>query len=138
MGKQGRRFLDYAIDGERLYPRMLRRGFDTVTPLWLDAPMPRYGVESVERLLGTRPGDAPQGRVCVYVCPECGDLGCGAVTIRLVLTDHSVEWRDWGYQNDYDDGVVDDSLSDLPNLTFDRRQYTMALVAAAQRLTAPG
>jgi hypothetical protein len=102
--KEGRRFLDYAIDGDALYPQMLRRGFDTITPLWLDGPT-SHAIESIERLLGARPGDAPYGRVSVYVCAECGDLGCGAVTVRLIVSVKSVEWREWGRQNNYEDDV---------------------------------
>jgi hypothetical protein len=32
-------------------------------------------------LLGTRPSPLPGGRVPLYVCSACGDLGCGAVTM---------------------------------------------------------
>lgn len=40
-------------------------------------------VAAVERLVGEASGDLPDGRVSLYVCPECGDLRCGAVTARL-------------------------------------------------------
>jgi hypothetical protein len=38
----------------------------------------------------------------MYVCAECGDLGCGAVTAAVEVGDDKVVWRDFGYQNNYE------------------------------------
>lgn len=40
-------------------------------------------VAATQRLVGADEGDLPDGRTSPYVCPECGDLGCGAVTAKL-------------------------------------------------------
>ncbi len=127
------RFLDFVVGGEPLYPVMQRGGFDVTTPLWFDAPIEVVS-EDVERLLGNRPGDAPHGRVSIYVCAECGDLGCGAVTVRLVCDSESVQWRDWGYQNNYEEDIYSDGLADLPDISFNRREYEAVLAEALSRL----
>src|SRR4051794_16235939 len=84
--KTRRRFLDFVVDGSPLYIEMQRRGFDRITPLWRSDTAPGAKEQVVGRLAGDVPGDAPGGRVCVYICPECGDLGCGAVTVSVVVT----------------------------------------------------
>ena len=54
--------------------------------IWLEPPF----YDARLRLLGRLPADLPPGRVAVFVCPECADLGCGAVTVRLELQDDVV------------------------------------------------
>lgn len=76
-------------------------------------------------LLGER---APQvaGRVPVYVCPDCGDLGCGAITVAVYRARDTVIWRDFGWD---DLGGADDDPVRLavPAMTFDRREYEAEL-----------
>ena len=41
-------------------------------------------------------------RVALFVCPECGDLACGAITALVSRNDHSVQWSDFAYDNGYE------------------------------------
>ena len=41
-------------------------------------------------------------RVPLFVCPECGDLGCGAITALASRTDLGVRWSDFAYENGFD------------------------------------
>jgi hypothetical protein len=133
--KQPRRFLDFKVDGRPLYPEIRRRGHDFITGLWLDDAVARAAaVVAVRRLLGVEPPDAPHNRVSVYVCAECGDLGCGAITVDVGKSDAAVSWRDWGYQTNYDDEVHPLGLHDLPDVTFDRAEYEVALRDALKRI----
>jgi hypothetical protein len=117
-------FLDFTFDGESLRSELAQRGFsDMVGPLWTSVHGRQLWPETVARLLGKASGDAPGNRVSVFVCGECGDLGCGAVTVRLELSDGLVTWSDWGYQNNYEDEISREGLKDLPPLEFDRIQY---------------
>lgn len=121
--KTVRSFLDFGVDGRSLYGVMVESGFDNVSPIWLDATAAAATDMAIARLLGEEPGDAPGGRVSVYVCAECGDLGCGAVTVQLDVGSDRVTWSDWGYQTNYEDAVHRDDLPPLSTLTFDRAQY---------------
>src|SRR5215216_2128667 len=69
---------DFVVDGRSLNAHIS----DDVAGVlgWGDAAW-EEGV--VEKLLGRAPPDLPPDRVALYVCPECGDLGCGAVTASL-------------------------------------------------------
>ncbi|WP_184509145.1 hypothetical protein [Terracoccus luteus] len=85
-------------------------------------------VAAIKRLLGDAPGDLPDGRVSLYVCPECGDLGCGAVTARLTFDADVVTWQAIGHQTDYAEaasGLGDDGM--FYDLAFDRASYEHVL-----------
>ncbi len=61
----------------------------------------------------------------LYICPECADLGCGAITVAVERGTGTVTWRNWGYQNNYDKGFI--AVAGLPDVTFDAAQYGSAL-----------
>jgi hypothetical protein len=92
IGSTPRRFLDYIVDGESLYDR---HGYDFVSCLgWF---MVEEDERAAGRLLGAEPPDAFDGSVAVYVCPECGDLLCGALTAFISREGDEVVWRDLAY-----------------------------------------
>lgn len=74
-------FYDFVVSGKSLYSELCRLGFDYISCLgWLDG---FYDDEARARLLLKEKGDLPNGRVALYICPECADLGCGAITLTL-------------------------------------------------------
>ncbi|HRE00956.1 MAG TPA: hypothetical protein PLV68_06625 [Ilumatobacteraceae bacterium] len=124
-----RRFLDFVFDSVPMYAAVRANGVDNITPIWLGDEWCRT---AIHRLLGEAEPDAPDGRVSVYVCAECADLGCGAITVVVERDVDTVSWRDWGYQNNYEDGF--DAIDDLPDVTFDAAQYDSTLRGALDRL----
>jgi hypothetical protein len=49
--------------------------------------------------------DVPIGvahRATLFVCSECGDLACGAITVLVSRNDLSVQWSDFAYDNGYE------------------------------------
>ena len=109
---------------------VLASGIDNITPIWLAGD--DWCRTAVRRLLGEAEPDAPDGRVTVYVCAECGDLGCGAITVVIERDNGAVRWRDWGYQKNYEEGFV---AFDGPRMvTFDAAQYDAVLRQALERL----
>jgi hypothetical protein len=129
-------YLDFTIDGDPMFSRLQARaggGLDfagVIQDSW-----PIESVAAIERLLGDAPGDLPDGRLSLYTCPECGDLGCGAVTVRLHLEDDVVTWQHLGWQADYDaeiSALGDDEA--FPDLTFARDRYERVLREQLTRL----
>jgi hypothetical protein len=116
-----RSFLDFAVDGEPLYPAIRRTGLGYITPLWLDAGVKTEVAASLARLLGHDAGDAPGGRVSVYIG----------------LDDLMVTWSDWGWQKDYEDEVRRGPLSAFPALMFDRAEYEAILGDVLGRIADP-
>ncbi len=43
--------------------------------------------DSIQQLLLDVPTALPDDRQSVFVCAECGDVGCGAITARIVRHD---------------------------------------------------
>lgn len=135
-GKTSRRFLDFLVNGEDLARKVQSAGYDLISCLWLDnATAAPESVKAAQRLLGRVAGDAPHGRVTVHVCAECGDLGCGAITVRLEVIEDRVVWDDWGYQNNDEDEIFDlDDVRGLCRFVFDRPEYEHVLSRAVERI----
>ena len=125
-GATERHFLDYAVDGRPLRAASTAAASDLISGLWLGTTEPGYS--AIQRLLGESEPDAPHGRVTLYVCPECADLGCGAITVVLTIDDGTVTWSDWGYQNNYEDQVS--PIGDVGTVSFDVEQYRRLLTEA--------
>ena len=95
-----RRFLDYVIEGESLYEQ---HGADWIGPLgqWLPVEADE---KAARRLLRKEEPDVDD-RVAVYVCPECADLDCGAITAVIERAGNEIVWRDLAMSSyDYDEG----------------------------------
>ena len=56
------------------------------------------------QLLLKEPSELESKRVPLYVCNCCGDLGCGALTVKVEKIDGGIVWSDFGYENSYEDG----------------------------------
>ncbi|MET7994592.1 hypothetical protein ABZU76_27240 [Amycolatopsis sp. NPDC005232] len=106
-----REYLDFEIDGARLGESLRSLGDDVIAVAPAD-----LGADAL-----------PDGRVPLFVCPECGDLGCGGVTVVLERTADEVVWRDFGWQTDYDPEVFRERYAGLGPFRFSRAQYDAML-----------
>ena len=97
-GKTERRYLDFIVNGVSLGD-MLDGGGAIGCLGW---EVPKHDEEQVQVLLLKQPTPLETGRVMIYVCAECGDIGCGAVTASVEKTADHFVWKDFGYENDYD------------------------------------
>jgi hypothetical protein len=88
---------------------------------------------AIDRLLLRAPADLPEGRVSFYVCPECGDLGCGAVSLTVEAVSGSFIWRDFGFQNSYENVIHRQGLDDVGPFFFDESEYRAFFQALGRR-----
>ena len=123
--KTARSFLDFTIDGDSLYAR-LGEPLDLISPLWLDHPAPDEKEKAIQRLLKQATGDLHSDRVSLYICPECGDLGCGAISAEIIFSENAVVWSDFGYENNYEDAVARERYESIGPFEFDRVAYETA------------
>ena len=125
-GRHGE-IIDFVISGRSLHAELSRRGYDLV---------PRTSTKLVptdtrtrELLLLESAGDTPRDRVALYLCPICGGLGCGAITVRINSDRATFTWEDFAIETDYfneeEDGFQ--LLKKLGPFRFDAQQYTSAL-----------
>jgi hypothetical protein len=113
-----RRYLDVVIDGVPLSTMGLG---DVISPFgWLShAEEDRASA----RLLQRSSPDLPQGRVSLYVCPECSDLACGAVSILVERGSGTVTWSDFAFQNDYDGEIHRTGFEEIGPFIFSENAY---------------
>ena len=129
-------FEDWVVDGVPLRQLVAERE-ETVDPvqemtyLCEAPPWPELAVAGLRRLLGEEPGDFDDGRISLLVCPVDADLGCRALSATLVLDGETVEWRDVGWQVDYEPFSTTEGGFDPPmHFRFDRAAYTTLLRGA--------
>jgi len=116
-GRTERRFLDFVIDG---VPLLSRFGGDFISPFgWCDAATQDA---TLDRLL-RKPTERPGGRSVLYLCPECADIGCGAITVVVEGKANAIVWRDFGVQNDYEGDVDRAGFENTGPFTFDGLLY---------------
>jgi hypothetical protein len=127
----GRVYADFVADDMPLSIYAHRRG-DLISCLgW--GPRPAQD-EAIARLLGDAPPDFPWGggRTALYVCPEDGDLHCGAVTAVIERDGDAVVWRAFGYETGLDTDPPDldtQHLETLGPFRFSWSEYEAAIRA---------
>lgn len=146
----------FAIDGEPLALLISALGEDATLGedvsvadgAWADLSLPLVQSLRVGRLTdpdwssGLQPGRFP-----LYVCSECADLGCGALTVAIERTarpdGEAVVWSDFRFEDGFTVSSELPSLTGLGRFTFSAEHYHMAfqepleqLGAMADRLTA--
>ncbi|MFC9153905.1 oxidoreductase [Streptomyces bauhiniae] len=90
-----RDFVDFVVDGSPLLFRLA--DLDAVSPLASDLPPAVLDAQVRALLLEDEP-PLPGGRFVLYGCPECADLGCGAVTVVIERDGDDYRWRDFAWQ----------------------------------------
>lgn len=125
-------YLDFVIDGRSLTEQIAcARGLaTTLNRAWLATVN-----DAVGELRGTRSTDGlSPGRVALYVCGDCGDLGCGAVTAKLHVGADTVSWAEFAWENGYEPS---DPIKDSPTVIhFSAPNYADVLATADERVAA--
>jgi hypothetical protein len=128
-------FEDWAVDGVPL--RELIGESEPVqhmTRLCLDELWLEEATHGLLILLGRARADFDDGRCALLVCPIDGDLGCATLSAEVVRGGDVVEWRDFGWQTDYEPfhGALDPPIV----ARFDRREYDWFLESLLLRYRA--
>lgn len=118
-------FLDILVDGESLQRKVEAYDRAGVLGWGLDE------ASSLHELLGKTASRLPSGRVPLYVCPECGDVDCGTVAVRIAFSADTVVWSDFTLEVTYywDDPTerVQERYPNVGPFVFDRVQYEAVL-----------
>jgi len=123
--RTGRVYADFVVDGFPL-SSIVRRKADFISALGWGPEQTQRSV--VDRLLLHTPADLPLNRNSLYVCPECGDLSCGAVSALIERRGDTIGWRDFAYENDYQSDPPDRRhLESLGEYTFSWTEYDTAI-----------
>ncbi len=140
--------LDFMVDGVSMADRVT-----AVYPdIWGNVPVvsvvdsvaPAYGATALQVLAGSA-GRAEEwvglgeGRVALYGCGVCGDLGCGAITVKVRRLESlsgspAVRWDDIRFEDATTPADEMPDLSTVGPFTFDAAAYAEVLASAAERL----
>ena len=96
-----REYFDFFVNGTSL-GKFFNEGVDIGCLGW--GP-PEHEKLIIGQLLLNEIPEPESGRVPIYVCSECGDLGCGAVTVRIEEKEGNFIWSDFAYENNYEGTV---------------------------------
>ncbi len=127
--KTERPFLDFVVDGVSLHEAIARER-DFASVLWIDPPVPAEIEKCLRRLLLLDPADLPDGRVSLYICPECGDLGCGVISVDIKLRGDAIVWSKFGYHYDLKESPYTDSFQQIGPYQFELSAYRAVLLSA--------
>lgn len=123
-----RHFLDFVIDGESLWEKV-GKPRDKVSVICFDYSREET-IQAVNRLLLAEKAVIPGDRRSLFICSECGDIGCGAVTAFLVREGESIVWQDFGFENNYEENIRLEEYKHIGPYTFNWKQYESALLQA--------
>jgi hypothetical protein len=121
--------LDFFVSGRSLLKEIERRGHDHVPRLGSDL-LP-IDSETRDLLLLECNGDTPSGRVALYVCPECGDHGCGVVSVKVTREGTDILWSEFGFENNWGDEFF--LMEKLGPFRFNEEKYRHTLMTAASK-----
>lgn len=125
-GRTQRDYLDFVVDRRSLYD-LLKPGDNIGCLGWLPPDAEKI---IMERLLAERLSELGNDRYSIYICAECGDIGCGAITVQIEKTQAGFIWKSFGYENDYDKSLPDvESYRDIGPFHFRKAEYLHALTA---------
>lgn len=131
-GRTGRSFFDFVVDGRSLFDLLGPDAGDTCGSLgWGD---PTWQEQTVRRLRLDDSLLLDGEREPLYVCPECGDLECGAVTVRITASKGIVRWADFVF----DGSSASEHRQPIPGIgpfAFEFHAYRHALTAALDSST---
>jgi len=130
--KSERHFLDFVVDGQSLWKALGER-HDMVSTLCVEYSADETE-KAVSRLLLREKADLPNERRSFFVCSECGDLACGAITAVVERQAETIMWKAFGYENTYEAKVWLDAYSTVGPFTFNATAYERTLLLAMDLL----
>jgi hypothetical protein len=128
--KMERYTFDFVVNGQSLLAVTGASNFDLSGCLSVPQREPELALRLNDRLARLLTSAVPidgSHRVALYVCPECGDFACGAITVLLSRSDGVVHWSDFAYENGDDSET---KLSNVGPFAFDWTSYVTEIERA--------
>ena len=123
LGKHPRRSVDFIVNGDSLFELVNAHKFDLCGRFSSDLNSERNKVSQSVFEAGA-PSDKLPNRIMLFVCPECGDLGCGAITFTITQENDSVVWSDFAYENSHDESMTNyNAYASVGPFSFSRTDY---------------
>jgi len=85
--------------------------------------------QALSELLLESDANFQQRRVGIYICPECGDIGCGRFSVMVERHADEVIWSEFAYENGYEEPYV---FEEIGPFRFETSQYEKAVRQSAE------
>ena len=119
--KTERQYLDFIISGKSLGQILNIQDKNLIGPLgWGEKT--DYEQRQINEFIGIEKPELKPDRTKFYVCPECGDIDCGAITGTIHFSENHVVWKDFGYENSLSEPDFE-TYRNIGPFTFDRIEY---------------
>lgn len=118
--KQEQVYWDFVVNGKSLLDYLYPVGIDLISPFgWIDNK--EYEQQILREFCVEILPESENDRTMFYVCPECADISCGAITGKIVENAEGyIVWKDFGYENDYE-GILE--RYDNVSFSFEKTHY---------------
>jgi hypothetical protein len=127
-----RNYIDWIIDKESLSSILKIEAHSQVGNLgWGNNPT--YETNYLQELLLEKPAELPTNRTMLYVCSECGDIGCGAITALISKSAQHYIWSDFAYENNYNAPCYLE-YQDIGPFVFEMDEYARLINTIKEKL----
>ena len=116
---------DFVVDGQSLF--QILAGSGDVMGCFVSGEKV-FNERIRDQLLLKLASDVPSGRVLLYVCPECTDIGCGAFGCVEKKERELYIWESFAYENGYESPRIVGSFGPF---RFLPEQYESAISIAS-------
>ena len=122
--KHERHYFDFIISGQSLRDILKVSKSDLISPFgWFENKAEER--LSMQELTLKQKSGLDTGRIMLYVCPECGDIECGAITAIIVDLGDRIVWKDFGYETA---NGISELYSTIQPIEFSRQGYFNAFL----------
>lgn len=120
--------IDFLVDGSSLLSSLRKQlGWHTKFMRCIVKGSSEQNSLAVQKPALNAPADTRSGRVLLYTCPECGDIGCGAFAVKIDRAHDDFTWSEFAYENGYEKPRVIEALEPF---TFPASGYVNAIHSA--------
>lgn len=121
--KTERHYFDYFVSGQSLLKLLGVDSYDLITPVCPNMTTD-FEKDLVNEILLRKKASLETGRIMLYVCPECADIDCGAITANIKDLGDKIVWKEFGYETGY--GGVTEEYLNIDPIEFERQNYFKA------------
>ena len=119
----GKQFLDFIVSGESLRSYLGLKNNLTVTPFGF-FPSKEEEKRNLQEFRLQQKTQLEGNRIELYICEDCGDIGCGAVTAKIIDRGDKIIWTEFANQSTPEEIH---SQINVEEIEFDRQDYFKAL-----------
>jgi len=128
--KPERKYIDFVVSGQALSQLFAIADLDLIGTFgWSENKAEES--RQLDEFLGLKPDALKTNRTSFYVCPNCGDIGCGAITASIEVTETSVIWKDFSLGTDYSEPELE-TYKHIGPFVFEKNMYTAELEKVRQ------